>query len=110
MLLESLKPLQVKSNVLINVSGALANNATVTIPANPKRRSLFYVLQLGGTIIYNGTSIVLAATTSQPFSIGMLNYDQLGDFIYSSLTITAGAASTALMVGETYSEERPLDQ
>jgi len=108
MLLESLKALQVKSNVLVNLSGAAANNATITLPANPKRRSIFYWLNISGTITFSGTTILLPGSVNQPFGTGIVTYDQLGDFIYSSFTLVAGATATAFLVGETYSEERPL--
>jgi hypothetical protein len=110
MLLESLKPLQAKYNVLANATGVAANSLTVNIPNNPRRRSLIFIFGATANITIAGNARLTAAPNSTTNSMSIYKWDDMGDALNLITSITSGAAESYFIVIETYREEVPLDQ
>lgn len=93
--------------MLIAVSGAAANSASVNIQNNPRRHSLLYCTQSSGTATIAGVQVQLPSTNAQMGCFGIFTWDNLGDAMNQISNLTSGAASTSFIVIEVYREEVP---
>jgi len=110
MLLESLKPLQLKSNVILQSNDVAFANTTTVVPANSKRHSIIFGTNTGNlSLIYNGVTFVFVFTTSG-FVFTKLVWDDFGDIVRQGFSILWPVGANQFYLTETYTEERPDDQ
>jgi hypothetical protein len=104
MLLESLKALQLKSNVIMQSNNAAVASTTTTVGSNPLRHSIVFGSNTGNlTLIVNNISYVFVFTVSG-FTFITLNWDDFGDYVKSGFQITWPVGANQFFLQETFVE------
>lgn len=95
---------QNKLRVYASLLGAEAANASVVLPANPKRVSIFVYGTDTITIrTANGTAIWISAGGVPVFPL--FNYQNYGDLVQQQFTVSTGAGEIYFYVSETYIDD-----